>query len=101
MKKGLANIHPGEILLEDFLKPMELSAYKLAKNTLIDQKRISEIVHGKRGITADTALRFSKFFGNSPEFWLSIQAHYDLEIKNIELKKELSEIKKFSDLKAS
>jgi addiction module HigA family antidote len=101
MNKELANIHPGEILLEDFLKPMQLTAYKLAQNTLIDQKRISEIIHGRRSITADTALRFSKFFGNSAEFWLSIQAHYDLELKQIELKKELKEIKKYSDLKAS
>ncbi|TGM18737.1 HigA family addiction module antitoxin [Leptospira meyeri] len=101
MNKELMNIHPGEILLEDFLKPMELTAYKLAQSTLIDQKRISEIIHGKRAITADTALRFSKFFGNSPEFWLSIQAHYDLEIKQYELKNELRAIKKYKELKAS
>jgi antitoxin HigA-1 len=101
MNKELMNIHPGEILLEDFLKPMELSAYKLAQATLIDQKRISEIIYGKRSITAETALRFSKYFGNSPSFWLSIQAHYDLEIKQNELKDELRSIKKHQVLKAS
>ncbi|ASV10510.1 MULTISPECIES: HigA family addiction module antitoxin [Leptospira] len=94
MNKELMNIHPGEILLEDFLKPMEITAYKLAQSTHIDQKRISEIIHGRRSITADTALRFSRFFGNSPEFWLSIQAHYDLELKQSELKNELKTIKK-------
>jgi addiction module HigA family antidote len=93
MNKELKNIHPGEILLEDFLKPMEITAYKLAQETLIDQKRISEIIHGKRSITADTALRFSKYFGNSSEFWLSIQAHYDLELKRQEIKAELKEIR--------
>jgi len=92
------NIHPGEILLEDFLKPMEITAYKLAQETLIDQKRISEIIHGKRSITADTALRFSKYFGNSAEFWLSIQAHYDLEQKQKEIKSELKEIRSRKEL---
>ncbi|EPG74771.1 HigA family addiction module antitoxin [Leptospira sp. WS58.C1] len=101
MNKELMNIHPGEILIEDFLKPMEITAYKLAQATHIDQKRISEIIHGRRSITADTALRFSRFFGNSPEFWLSIQAHYDLEIKQYELKNELKTIKKFQELQAS
>ena len=81
MNKKLTDIHPGEILQEDFLTPMELSAYRLAKETGIDQKRIGEIVKGKRAITADTALRFSRFFGNSAQFWLNIQAHYDLEVK--------------------
>ncbi|WP_016754099.1 HigA family addiction module antitoxin [Leptospira santarosai] len=94
MNKELMNIHPGEILLEDFLKPMGITAYKLAQSAHIDQKRISEIIHGRRSITADTALRFSRFFGNSPEFWLSIQAHYDLELKQSELKNELKTIKK-------
>lgn len=67
-KAELMNIHPGEILLEDFLKPMGITACKLAQSTHIGQKRISEIIHGRRSITAGTALRFSKFFGNSPEF---------------------------------
>jgi addiction module HigA family antidote len=72
-------IHPGEILQEEFLIPMEISAYRLAKETFISQTRISEIIKGKRRITADTALRFSKFFGTSAKFWLGLQDDYDLE----------------------
>ena len=99
MKKNiLHNIHPGEILSEDFLIPMNLSAYRLAKETHIDPKRISDIIHGKRSISADTALRFSKFFGNSPEFWLNIQNHYDLELKKDSLNSELKSIKNINEL---
>lgn len=98
MKVDLSGIHPGEILSEDFLKPMDISAYKLAKETHIDPKRISDIIHGKRGISADTALRFSKFFGNSPQFWLNIQNHYDLDIKKEYLNKELDSIKSMKEL---
>ncbi len=101
MNKKLADIHPGEILQEDFLLPMDLTPYRLAKETRIDQKRISEIIKGKRAITADTALRFSRFFGNSAQFWLNIQAHYDLEQKERELSKELKTIKKFREPAAS
>ncbi len=93
--KRLPNIHPGEILLKDFLKPMKITAYRLAKETNIDQTRISEIVRGKRSISADTALRFSKFFGNSPEFWVNIQTHYDLEEKKRRMIKELRGIKTY------
>ena len=75
----LKNIHPGEILLEEFLLPMEISAYKLSKDIGIPQTRISEILKGNRRITADTALRLSKYFGNSPKFWLGLQNDYDLE----------------------
>jgi antitoxin HigA-1 len=75
----LKNIHPGEILAEEFLKPMTISAYKLAKDIGIPQTRISEILKGKRSITADTALRLSKYFGNSAKFWLGIQNDYDFE----------------------
>ena len=75
----LENIHPGEILLEEFLKPMQISAYKLAKETEIPQTRISQIIKGKRRITADTALRLSSYFGNSAKFWLGLQNDYDLE----------------------
>ena len=88
-------IHPGEILLEEFLKPMNITAYRLAKETKIDQTRISEIIKGKRSITIDTALRFSKFFGNSPEFWINIQVHYDMEEKKVLMAKELKKIKTF------
>jgi len=92
MKKRISPIFPGEILQEDFLSPMHISAYKLAKETFLDQTRISEIIRGKRSITIDTALRFSKFFGNSPEFWINIQTQYDMEIKKIELEDELQKI---------
>jgi addiction module HigA family antidote len=75
----LANIHPGEILLEEFLTPLEITAYKLAKDLEIPQTRISQILKGKRRITADTALRLSLYFGNSPKFWLGLQDDYDIE----------------------
>jgi antitoxin HigA-1 len=89
----LNNIHPGEILLEEFLNPMEITAYRLAKETFIPQTRISEIIKGNRRITADTALRFSKFFGTSAKFWLGLQDDYDLEEEKSEKEKELNEIK--------
>jgi addiction module HigA family antidote len=75
----LPNIPPGEILLEEFLKPMDISAYRLSKEIGIPQTRISQIIKGKRRITADTALRLSAFFGNTPKFWLGLQDDYDLE----------------------
>jgi len=75
----LENIHPGEILLEEFLKPLNISAYKLSKDTEIPQTRISLILKGKRKITADTALRLGSYFGNSAKFWLGLQDDFDLE----------------------
>lgn len=75
----LPNIHPGEILLEEFLKPMELSAYRLSKDLGIPQTRTSQIIKGKRRITADTALRLSKYFGTTVKFWLGLQNDYDIE----------------------
>jgi addiction module HigA family antidote len=75
----LKNIHPGEVLLEEFLIPMKISAYRLAKETYLPQTRISEIIKGRRRITADTAIRFSLFFGNTPQFWLGLQDDFDLE----------------------
>jgi len=75
----LPNIHPGEVLEEEFLKPLHISAYRLAKETKIPQTRISEILKAKRRITADTALRLAKFFGTTPQFWLGLQNDYDLE----------------------
>jgi|SRR6056297_2110150 len=75
----LENIHPGEVLLEEFLKPMDISAYRLSKDTEIPQTRVSQIIKGNRRITADTALRFSSYFGNSPKFWLGLQDDYDIE----------------------
>ena len=78
--KRLKNIHPGEILSEEFLIPLEISAYRLSKEIAIPQTRISEIINGNRRITADTALRLAKFFGNSAKFWLGLQNDFDIEI---------------------
>lgn len=89
----LDNIHPGEILKEEFLLPLGISAYRLAKDTFLPQTRISEILKGKRRITADTALRFSKFFGTSAKFWLGLQDDYDLEEERFQKSKELKDIK--------
>jgi addiction module HigA family antidote len=79
-QKKLPPIHPGEILLEEFLEPMGISQYRLAKDISVPPRRINEIVHGKRSITADTALRLSRFFGTSERFWLNLQVRYDLEV---------------------
>ena len=79
-EKRLSAIHPGEILMEEFLKPMGISQYRLAKDISVPPRRINEIVHGKRAITADTALRLGRFFGMSPHFWLNLQTRYDLEV---------------------
>ncbi len=91
----LKNIHPGEILLEEFLKPLTLSAYRLSKDTGIPQTRISAIIKGKRSVTADTALRLSKYFGMSAKFWLGLQDDYDLENESNNLRNTLSSIRKF------
>ena len=79
--KKLSPVHPGEILLEEFLLPMEVSQYRLAKDITVSPRRINEIVHGQRSITADTALRLSRYFGTSERFWLNLQTGYDLEIE--------------------
>lgn len=89
----LKNIHPGEILLEEFLIPMEISAYRLAKETFLPQTRISEVIKGNRRITAVMALRFSKFFGTSAKFWLGLQDDYDLEEEKNRKESELDNIK--------
>jgi len=91
----IPNIHPGEILLEEFLKPMGITAYRLSKETKIDQTRISEIKRRKRNISVDTALRFAKFFGNSPEFWINLQNRFDIEEKKREMEQDLKKIKPF------
>ena len=80
-RKKLAPIHPGEVLVEEFLKPLALTEYRLAKGLRVPARRINEIVHGKRAITADTALRLGRFFRNSPRFWLNLQTGFDLEIE--------------------
>jgi antitoxin HigA-1 len=81
MTSTLAPIHPGEILAEEFLGPLGLTQYRLAKDTSVAARRINEIVKGERAITADTALRFAKYFGTSDLFWLNLQARYDLEVQ--------------------
>ena len=94
--KATQNIHPGKILQEGFLIPLHITAYRLAKNTAIPQTRISEIIKGNRRITADTALRFSKYFGNSPKFWLGLQNDFDLEEEKISKDLEINNIKHYS-----
>jgi len=93
--KKLKNIHPGEVLLEEFLIPLELSAYRLSKEISIPQTRISEIIKGNRRITADTALRLSKFFGNSAKFWLGLQDDFDIEDEKAHKQKDLNLIKQY------
>ena len=77
----LAPVHPGEVLLEEFLEPMGISQYRLAKDISVPPRRINEIVHGKRAVTADTALRLSRYFGTSDRFWLNLQASFDLDVQ--------------------
>jgi len=88
----IANIHPGEILEKEFLVPLGITAYKLSKAIGVQQTRISLIRKGERGITADTAMRFSKFFGTSPEFWMPLQREYDLRRVRFELKEIIDSI---------
>jgi addiction module HigA family antidote len=90
-EKKLPPIHPGEILLEEFLKPMGLSQYRLAKDISVPARRINEIVHGKRSISPDTALRLSRYFGLSERFWLNLQTRYDLELEKDRLAGRLEE----------
>lgn len=79
--KKLAPVHPGQILLKDFLEPLAISQYRLAKDTHVPPRRINEIVHGTRAVSADTALRLARYFGTSAQFWMNLQAHYDLEVE--------------------
>jgi addiction module HigA family antidote len=89
MNNELAPIHPGEILLEEFLKPLKISQYKLAKDISVPPRRINEIVHGLRAITPDTALRLSRYFGLSERFWINLQTRYDLEVEKDHLQGRL------------
>ena len=92
MSEGeLAPIHPGEILLEEFLKPMGISQYRLAKDISVPARRINEIVHGTRAISPDTALRLSRYFGSSERFWVNLQARYNLEVEKDRLKDRLDQ----------
>lgn len=93
----LANVHPGEVLNLEFLEPLEISAYRLSKDLKIPQTRISEIIKGRRRITADTALRLGKYFGNSAKFWLGLQDDFDIEEEREEKKAELDSIEKFDN----
>ncbi|MDA2920384.1 HigA family addiction module antitoxin [Desulfobacterota bacterium AH_259_B03_O07] len=90
MTRKRAPIHPGEILLEEFLKPMGISQYRLAKDTSMPPRRVNEIVQGKRSITANTALRLARYFGTTDRFWVNLQARYDLEIEKDRLGTRLS-----------
>ncbi len=101
MMRDYSPIHPGEILLEEFLKPMGISQYRLAKDIGIPAMRISKIIHGERGISADTALRLARYFGMSVEFWTGIQTHYEIEQAKMELADRLEkEVKVFAQLAA-
>ena len=97
----LKNIHPGEILLEEFMIPLEITAYKLAKDIDVPQTRISEIIKEKRRITADTAIRLSNYFGNSAKFWLGLQDDYDIEFEKTQKELEFKNIIPFGDQKVA
>jgi antitoxin HigA-1 len=99
MKRDMPPVHPGEILLEDFLKPLGVTQYRLAKSIRVPQRRIGEIVAGKRSITADTALRLARFFGTDAQSWINLQAYYDLEVAREKLGPRLQkEIAPLSDV---
>ena len=98
MTAKIPPVHPGEILQEEFLEPLAISQYRLSKDINVPPRRINEIVHGKRSISADTALRLGRFFGISPQFWINLQAHYDLEIEKDKLGKLLEkEVKVYTE----
>ena len=96
----LDNIHPGEVLREEFMIPLEITAYRLSKDLGIPQTRISEILKGRRRVSADTALRLSKYFGNTAKFWLGLQDDYDLEEELNSRKREFQKIKRRKDFAA-
>lgn len=98
-KEKIAPVHPGEILLEEFMKPLGLSQTRLGRDLGVSPRRINEIVHGKRSVTADTALRLSRYFGTSAEFWLGLQADYDLDEASDRLAERIArEVKVFSPI---
>ena len=90
IKRDMAPVHPGEILLEDFLKPMGITQYRLAKSIGVSQRRIGQIVAGQRAITADTALRLARFFGTDAQSWMNLQAHYDLETAQMKISEKIN-----------
>jgi addiction module HigA family antidote len=95
--KELQNVHPGEVLDKEFLEPLGISAYRLSKDTFIPQTRVSQILKGRRRITADTALRLAKYFGTSPQFWLGLQMDYEIELEKRRKGKELEAIEHWKD----
>lgn len=99
MAQGLAPVHPGEVLREEFLDPLGVTQYRLAKETNVPARRINEIVLGQRGITADTALRLARFFGTSEMFWLNLQASYDLDVQRRKVGRDLKALRSLEDLK--
>ena len=98
VKRNMTPVHPGEVLMEDFLKPMNITQYRLAKSIGVSQRRIGEIIVGKRAVTADTALRLSRFFGTDAQSWMNLQAHYDLEVEAERMDEELQRIVTASQL---
>ncbi len=101
-EKRIRPVHPGEVLLEEFLKPLEVSQYRLAKDISVPARRINEIVHGKRSVSADTALRLSRYFGLSERYWLNIQIRYDIEVQKDKLDNRIDgEVKVLSDKKSA
>jgi addiction module HigA family antidote len=101
MTEALSPIHPGEVLLEDFMKPLGLTQYRLAKDIGVTPIRISQIVHGKRAITVDTAMRLARYFGTSASVWLRLQVNYDLEVAELELSDRINEEVKIYDSAAT
>jgi len=102
MKRNMPPVHPGEILLEDFLKPMNITQYRLAKSIGVPQRRIGEIVAGKRAITADSALRLARFFGTDAQSWMNLQTHYDLTVAELSLSGRIErEVTSLAELHAS
>jgi antitoxin HigA-1 len=99
--RKMAPVHPGEILFEEFLKPLEISQYKIAKDISVPPRRINEIVQGKRSITADTALRLARYFGLSERFWLNLQSRYDLEVEKDKLAMRLEKEVRVLTLKSA
>lgn len=89
MTKQLLPIHPGEVLQEEFLKPLSITQYRLAKDIRVSARRINEIIHGDRAVTANTALRLARYFNTSPQFWMNLQTHYDLEIQEDTIREEI------------
>jgi len=97
IEREIPPIHPGEILIEEYLKPMGISQYRLAKDINVDPRRINEIIHGHRSISADTALRLARYFGTSERFWLNLQSRCDLELQKMELGDRLEKEVKVRD----